>query len=203
LIFDVDGHDVCLVAFLRILGVTTSTDVSRVPGQWQRLVKGFTEKKESETLLDESELHLDAGEEYTNKEGHATAFIGDCLQFYADSLPTVTAEDGVTECMQMPYGNAVDIFNEYEFHYDAFGIGKRDRASRSTFMRAWKKIYKDGKGLVKLLGGKSGFQACLIITSLYVPFYILSYFFCIYLFRPARYVTTVSQSRRVLAASGT
>ena len=166
LIFNVEGSEVCLMAFLRLLGASTSVDKNKAPGQWLRLVKAFTERPEaSDTLLNEKDLELDAGIAFTEKKGHAITFIMDVMTYYSETLATVTSDDGKTEAMQIPYSTVKDVFFEYEFHCHAFGIGRNERASYATFLRAWNELYKDGNGIVKLLGGKSGFQTCAICNS--------------------------------------
>jgi len=57
LIFTVDQHEVCTSAFLRILGVSTSTDSSRAPGQWQRLIKSLNSSDDDvDTLLTSKDI---------------------------------------------------------------------------------------------------------------------------------------------------
>jgi len=173
LIFHVDGQDVCLVAFLRILGVTTSTDFTKVPGQWQRLVQGFTNAKHKDgddddgddDPLGEKAIHQDHLDEFTVKRGHAKSFISDVVEYYSETLPTVSSDDGSTVAMQVPYSTVKDFFAEYSFHCHAFKTPKNQKASYSTFLRAWNEVYDNGKGEVRLLGSKSGFQTCSICNN--------------------------------------
>jgi hypothetical protein len=163
LIFTVDNQEVCTPAFLRLLGVSTSADYTKSPGQWQRLIKGFLASENSEFLLSEEDLKADAQAEYTEKRGHATAFINDIANYFSDTIPAVTTEDGETKTMVVPYRHRTDLYREYVFHCEALGIGKDKRASYPTFCRAWAPLY-DAK-VVKFLGGKSGFQTCAICNN--------------------------------------
>ena len=65
----------------------------------------------------------------------------------------------------MPYKSVSDVFTEYEFHCEAANplILEADRASKSTFLRAWKELHE--AELVRLLGGKGGFQTCAICSN--------------------------------------
>ncbi len=65
----------------------------------------------------------------------------------------------------VPYKSVNDVFTEYEFQCDAADppILKSNRASRTTFLRAWKELHE--KDLVRLLGGKGGFQTCSIYNN--------------------------------------
>jgi hypothetical protein len=166
LVFNIEGHDVCIMAFLRILGATSSVDYTHAPGQWQRLIKGFlSSDAEQEFLLNEKDIELDAGMEFTQKKGHAKTFIHDLMLYYSETLPTVSSDEGDTQAMQIPYRTMKDVYFEYEFHCHAFGIGKDQRSSYSTFCRAFNELYDKGNGVVKLMGGKSGFQTCAICNK--------------------------------------
>lgn len=158
LIFIVDSQEVCTPAFLRLLGVTSSVDMTKTPGQWQRLIKVFLSSDSPDYLLSEAELKADNINEFTEKRGHATAFINDIAAYFSDTIPAVTSEDGETKTMVVPYRHATDLFREYVFHCDALGIGKDKRASYPTFVRACN-VLRDDK-VIKFLGGKSGFQTC-------------------------------------------
>jgi hypothetical protein len=59
LIFRVGDLEVCTPAFLRILGVTADVEESKAPGQWLRLIKGYKEGLEEESLLSKQDLKLD------------------------------------------------------------------------------------------------------------------------------------------------
>ena len=163
LIFTLDGKDVCTPAFLRMLGVTSSVDMTKIPGQWQRLIKGFLATESSDYLLSPDELKQDLTTEFTEKRGHAKAFANDIASFFSDTIPAVTADDGFTKTMVVPFRNAKDFHREYTFHCDASGIGPQDRASYPTFVRAINTL-RDGK-VIKFLGGKSGFQTCSICNN--------------------------------------
>jgi hypothetical protein len=134
--------------------------MSKTPGQWQRLIKGFLSSDSSDYLLSEEELKADAKIEFTEKRGHATAFINDIAAYFSDSIPAATTEDGETKTMVVPYRHVKDLFREYVFHCDASGIGKEKRASYPTFVRASNVLREDK--VIKFLGGKSGFQTCAI-----------------------------------------
>lgn len=162
LIFVVDGHDVCTPSFLRILGVSSSPDITKAPGQWNRLIKGFLSHN-SENLLSDKDLHIDAESDYSLKRGHVKAYINDVSQYFMDTLPTVPSEDGATHALQVPYGTIKAFFTEYEFHCTAAGIGKSERASYQTFVRAFNDLHRDG--VVVLLGGKGGMNTCSLCNN--------------------------------------
>jgi hypothetical protein len=163
LIFTVDGKDVCTPAFLRMLGVTSSVDMTKTPGQWQRLIKGFLTTESSDYLLSLDELKQDLTQEFTEKRGHAIAFANDIGSYYSDTIPAVTADDGFTQTMVVPFRNVKDFYREYTFHCEASGIGPQGRASYPTFVRAINTL-RDDK-VIKFLGGKSGFQTCAICNN--------------------------------------
>jgi hypothetical protein len=170
LIFTVDKKEVCTTAFLRLLGVTSSVDMTKTPGQWQRLIKGFLappdddeDDDEGNYLLSETDIKKDVVNEFTEKRGHAKAFINDIAAYFSDTIPAVTTEDGCTKTMVVPYRQIKDLFREYEFHCDASGVGKEKRASYPTFVRATNSL-RDDK-VIKFLGGKSGFQTCSICNN--------------------------------------
>ena len=163
LIFTIDNQEVCTPAYLRLLGVTSSPDFTKSPRQWQRLMKGFLASENSEYLLSEEDLKADAAYEFTEKRGHATAFINAIATYFSDTIPAVTSEGGETRTKVVPYRHATDLYREYVFHCDALGIARGNRASYQTFCRAWKPLH-DAKA-VKFLGGKSGFQTCSICNN--------------------------------------
>ncbi len=163
IIFLVDNQEVCTPAFLRILGVMTSADMTKTPGQWQRLIKGYLKSEDDEYLLTEADLKKDNAGEFLRKRGHATAFINEIAAYFSDTIPAVTTEDGETKTMVVPYRHATDLFREYEYHCDALGIGIDTRASYPTFVRACNPLIE--AKVVKFLGGKSGFQTCSICNN--------------------------------------
>jgi hypothetical protein len=163
IIFLVDNQEVCTPSFLRILGVTTSTEMTKAPGQWQRLIKGYLKSENDEYLLTEADLKKDNAGEFIRKRGHATAFINEIAAYFSDTIPAVTTEDGETKTMVVPYRHATDLFREYVYHCDALGISMVTRASYPTFVRACNPLIE--AKVVKFLGGKSGFQTCSICNN--------------------------------------
>jgi hypothetical protein len=137
--------------------------MTKTPGQWQRLIKRFLSTDSSDYLLSEQDLKADAVNEFTEKRGHAIAFINDIAAYFSDTIPAVTAEDGETKTMVVPYRHAKDLYREYVFHCDAINIGREIRASYPTFVRASNSL-KNAK-VIKFLGGKSGFQTCSICNN--------------------------------------
>ena len=163
LIFTVDDHEVCTPAFLRLLGVSSSVDMAKAPGQWNRLIKNLAKKDNKDTLLSEEDLKADSSKEFTAKKGHVKSFINDVARYFSDSLPVVTTEDGNTHTMQVPYGTIQSFYDEYTFHCKAKGIGRDVYASYATFARAFNELHD--AGAVMLLGGKSGFQTCALCNN--------------------------------------
>ena len=163
LTFVVDNHNVCTSAFLRLLGATSSADMTKAPGQWTRLIKGFINKSSDDTLLSKDSIKLDSEQEFTMKRGHVKAYCNEVAQYFCDYLPTVSSDDGSTNALQVPYGTIKSFFAEYEFHCNAIGIPREARASYQTFVRAFNELRKDG--IVILLGGKSGMNTCALCNN--------------------------------------
>jgi hypothetical protein len=161
--FIVDNHKVCTPAFLRLLGVTSSSDMTKAPGQWTRLIKGFLNKDSDKALLSAADIKIDSEDEFTLKRGHVKAFCNEVAEFFCDYLPTVASEDGSTHAMQVPYGTIKSFFAEYEYHCNTSGIPKELRASYQTFVRAFNELRRDG--IVILLGGKSGMNTCSLCNN--------------------------------------
>jgi hypothetical protein len=152
----------CTAGFLRLLGVTNSTEISKAPGQWRRLIKGYREGKSEHELLSKDKLELDAGESFTEKEGHASAYILEVAEYFSESLPAVPSENSNVYIKVVPYKSVKDVFSEYQYQCDVAlpRVLESNRASYSTFLRAWNKLHDSE--LVKLLGGKGAFQTCAI-----------------------------------------
>ena len=165
LVFNVDGHEVCAPAFLRLLGVMNSCDMTKAPGQWQRLMNAHLRgdsDKDDEHLVSAEELNLDSLGDNQKKRNHAKIFIRDIIEYFADTLPAVTSDEGNTGCRQVPYRTCKDFYAEYEFHCFAYNV-QDVKASYATFLRGFNEIYDEG--LVKLLGGKGGFNTCSICNN--------------------------------------
>jgi hypothetical protein len=165
LIFSVDQQDVCTSAFLRILGVSTSADTSKAPGQWQRLIKSlYTNDNNVDTLLSSQDITLtSADDNFTTWNGHCKAFMNEVAMYFSDCLPMVVSEEGDTEAMQVPYGTVLAFYEEYCYHYQSMGYGPAEYASYKTFLRAFNALHSDG--VLKLLGGKSGFTSCALCNN--------------------------------------
>ena len=167
IIFKVDDQEVCVSAYLRILGVSTSADLTKAPGQWLRLIKAFDSDEKSQKadyLLQMKDLELNPEDDnFTTWDGHCKAFMNEVAMYFSDCLPMVASEDGETEAMQVPYGNGQAFFDEYAFHYQSLGYGPGEYASYATFMRAFNTLHSDG--VLKLLGGKSGFNSCALCNN--------------------------------------
>ena len=166
IIFNIDGQDVCVPAFLRILGVSTSADITKAPGQWSRIIKEFLDEgnKTDDTLLNAEDLELNPDDcIFTGYNGHCKAFMNEVAMHTSDCIPMVDSEDGSTKVMQVPYGSVRSFFDEYEFHYQSEGYGPAEYASYSTFLRAFRELHRDG--VLKLLGGKSGFNSCALCNN--------------------------------------
>jgi hypothetical protein len=163
LVFNVDGYEVCTPAFLRLLGVMTSCDMTKAPGQWQRLMNAHLRGNEDDDhLVSTEELNFDCLGDNQKRRNNAKIFIRDIIEYFADTLPAVTSDDGNTGCRQVPYRTCKDFYAEYEFHCFAFNV-QDVKASYATFLRGFNEIYDEG--LVKLLGGKGGFNTCSICNN--------------------------------------
>jgi hypothetical protein len=167
IIFKVDEQEVCVSAFLRILGVSTSADLTKAPGQWLRLIKAFDKDENTENngnLLSYKDLQLKPDDDnFTTWAGHCKAFMNEVAMYFSDCLPMVASEDGSTEAMQVPYGSRQAFFDEYSYHYQSLGYGPAEIASYATFVRAFNTLHSDG--VLKLLGGKSGFNSCALCNN--------------------------------------
>lgn len=142
--------------------MTNSTEISKAPGQWKRLLKGHCEGKGEFELLTKDKLELDVGESFTEKEGHASSYILEVAEYFSESLPAVPSENTGVYIRVVPYKSIKDLFVEYQYECDVSipRVLESNRASYSTFIRAWNKLH-DAE-LVKLQGGKGGFQTCAI-----------------------------------------
>jgi hypothetical protein len=164
LIFKIGTKEVCLPTFLRFLGLSRSNDMRDAPGQWTRLLKGYINSLyDKEYLLDEEDFKLEAGEGYTTKEGHCTAFINDWLTYMSDAIPLEMSEDddgNLISTMVVPFQRIIDFFAEYVYNCESADppIPKGARAEIQTFTNAYNKL-KDKK-VIKLTTGKSGFPCC-------------------------------------------
>ncbi len=164
LIFKIGEKEVCLPTYLRFLGVSSSVDMRDAPGQWTRLLKNYKEGKcDTEYILNEKDLDLEAGEGYLSKEGHCTAFINEYLSYFSDAIPLETAEDdegNLISTMVPPFRRKKDFFCEYCYHCESANppILKGERAEEQTFINAFNKL--EDKKVLKLMGGKSGFPCC-------------------------------------------
>ena len=163
LIFNVDGNDTCIPAFLRVLGVSTSADMTKAPGQWSRLIKGFLKDEDEDNLLSLKDLEADLESEFHLKIGHCKAFMNSVAHFFSDTLPAAISEDGSTSAMQVPYGTIKGFYTEYVFHCESSGIGSDIYGSYQTFCRAYNQLHDDG--ILILLGDKSGFSTCALCNN--------------------------------------
>ena len=163
LIFNVDGNDTCIPAFLRVLGVSTSADMTKAPGQWSRLIKGFLKDEDEDNLLSLKDLEADLESEFHLKIGHCKAFMNSVAHFFSDTLPAAISEDGSTSAMQVPYGTIKGFYTEYVFHCESSGIGSDIYGSYQTFCRAYNQLHDDG--ILILLGNKSGFSTCALCNN--------------------------------------
>ena len=155
----------CTAGFLRILGVINSAELSKAPGQIKRLMDGYLEGKSEEELLSKQNLKLDENQFFTALRGQAKAYILEVAEYFADAIPSLQSENTSTHIRVVPYKSVSDMFTEFEFHCDAANppILENDRASYSTFLRAWNELHEEE--LVRLLGGKGGFQTCSICNN--------------------------------------
>ena len=115
-----------------------------------------------EELFHKDQLTLDAGEWFSTKEGKAQAYIIEVATFFADSLPAVSSETSSVDTKIVHYKSIKNMYTEYEYQceWSSPVVTADMRASYATFVRAWKKLHKED--LVRLMGGKGGFQTCAI-----------------------------------------
>ncbi|MFN9907571.1 MAG: hypothetical protein ACK56F_15845, partial [bacterium] len=89
--------------------------------------------------------------------------MNEVAMYFSDCLPMVASEDADTEVMQVPYGTVQAFYEEYCYHYQTMGYGPAEYASYKTFLRAFNALHSDG--VLKLLGGKSGFNSCALCNN--------------------------------------
>jgi hypothetical protein len=154
IIFKIGTKEVCTLTFLRFLGVSKSVDMRDAPGQWTRLLKGYIDGLyDREHILEDDDFELMAGEGFTTKEGHVTAFINEWLKYYCDAIPLEMSEDdegNLISTMVVPFLRKIDFFAEYVYNCESANppIPKGARAEESTFLTAFKKL--EDKKVLKL-----------------------------------------------------
>ena len=160
LCFRIDKYGVCPAGFLRVLGLSSSLDLSRAPGQFRRLMQGHLAGLTPAELLESKHIKLDREEKFTEIKGFQEAFITDLAEYFSDALPTVKSDKASTETKQMPYKSVSDVFDELCSQCSTADppVPESIRGSLSTFKKVFKKMRKLGK--IQLLGGKSGFDTC-------------------------------------------
>ena len=146
LIFRVGDLEVCTPAFLRILGVTADVEESKAPGQWLRLIKGYKEGLEEESLLSKQDLKLDNKSRNTKLMRKATTYILAVIKSNSDTLPAVPSENSSTSIRQVPYRHVKDMLHDYIYCCDVQKILKNNRASYPTFLRADTNGHRNSRG---------------------------------------------------------
>ncbi len=160
LYFGIGDYKLCPAAFVRVIGLSNSVDISRAPGQFRRLMQGHLAGHTSSELLAKSSLKLDKDEKFTCMKGFQEAFITDLAEFFSDSLPTVKSDNAPTDTKQLPYKSVNDVYDEFCYQCQTADppVTKSIYGSLSTFKKVFKKMRNLKK--VQLLGGKSGFDTC-------------------------------------------
>jgi hypothetical protein len=162
LCFNIGEHKLCLAGFARVIGITTSPDISKSPGQFRRLLSGYLNGIDKLQLLANKKIKLDAEDKFTEIRGFQEAFISDIAMFFSDSLPTVKSLEASKETKQLPYKHVKDLYDEMTYQCLTANppVPKSVYGSLSTFQKVYDKLHKLGK--IQLLGGKSGFETCAI-----------------------------------------
>lgn len=156
----VGGTKVCAAGYLRILGLLRSPDMNKAPRQARRMIRGRLQNLTSEELFAKTKVKLGRNETYTDVRGTMAAYIEKQAVFFSDTFPAVTSKDGSTETRQLPFKTKKDLYHHWEC--EAISLDEYV-GSYQTFCRAFKGM-KD-KGLVKLLGGKGGFNTCSVCNN--------------------------------------
>jgi len=170
LIFNVGDKEVCESAFLRLLGLQKSKNISDAPGQWTRLKKEC--RQDGKDALSDEKLQNDERESRRESRMQATAYILKIAQDYSDTFATMsaTAEDDKDDpnrdekyenARQVPHITVTDFYNEYR-HYCLVDLGI-DCCSEGTFRTAFNELYE--AGVVKLMGSKLGFAICPVCVN--------------------------------------
>ena len=162
LVFKIGKHKLCAAGFARVIGISSSPEISKAPGQYRRLINGYLQGQDELHLLANSKIKLDRGEKFTIMKGLIEAFITLLAEFYSDSLPTAKSEHASTEIKQLPYRYINDIYDELKFQCATADVPIPESiyGSKKTFAKVYKRMHR--RGLVQLVGGKSGFDTCAI-----------------------------------------
>jgi len=164
LLFKLDDKHVCAAAYLRLLGLSSSPDLGKAPGQFRRLLAGYLNGTDEFDLLSAEKLKLDAKDKCTQMRGLQKAFLNMLATYFADSVPVAKYEKGnvCVDVRQLPYRHLTDVYNELQYHCMTATppVPKSVYGSYSLFKLVYKEMH-DAK-LIQLLGGKGGFQTCSI-----------------------------------------
>lgn len=153
----------CAAGFARTVGLLHTPDISKAPGQYRRLINGHLRGVDKLALLANAKIKLDKEDKFTSIKGFIEAFITDIAKYYSDTLPSVKSEKhGTTETKQLPYKHIQDLYEELKIQCATaeIPIPASLYGSLSTFTKVYKKMKR--RGLVQLVGGKSGFDTCAI-----------------------------------------
>ena len=164
LIFTVENSkSICAAAYARVLGLLHTPDISKAPGQYRRLISGHLDGMDKLALLANAKIKLDKEDKFTSMKGFQEAFISNIAKYYSDTLPSVKSEKhGSTETKQLPYKHVKDLYDELRFQCATAEVAIPESlyGSLSTFTKVYKSMKR--RGLVQLVGGKSGFDTCAI-----------------------------------------
>ena len=160
--FKIGEHNLCLAGFARVIGFMSSTDISKAPGQFRRLLCGQLNGVDKLQLLADKTIKLDSKDKFTEIKGFQEAFISDIAMYFSDTLPTVKSLNASTETKQLPYKYVKDLYDEMTYQCLTANppVSKSIYGSLSTFQKVYDKMHELGK--IQLLGGKSGFETCSI-----------------------------------------
>jgi len=154
--FRIGDLDVCEVAFMRALGVTTMK--SQMPRQYRRIKELILHPE-----LKVTKAFVAMKGDKSAKKRHAMAFI----QFVAECTADTSTENEKTKIL--PYEDVTEVFTEYEAHYKrtpqrAESTHANNIAGRTTFFNGMHELEK--ANLVKLRGTKGSFETCAICNNL-------------------------------------
>jgi hypothetical protein len=161
LVVRVGEQNVCPTGLLRIIGLLSSPDIVKAPGQARRLIQSRQQGCSREVALATKYVRLASNERHSTKKGIAKAHIELIANYYSDTLPKVIAKSKKLYTRQLPFRTIRDMWRHWKLECR---IKNKPSASEKTFARAYNEMHDDG--LVQLLGGKSGFNTCSICNEL-------------------------------------
>jgi hypothetical protein len=160
--FNIGTRRLCPAAYVRVSGLGTSSELSKAPGQFLRLMNAHIDGVDELVALAEEKTKLDTADKFTPIRGFQEGFITDIGKYFSDYLPTVksASANATTSQKQLPYRYIMDLYEEMKFQCATANppVPESVYGSYPTFKKTYLKMYR--KNLVQLMGGKSGFETC-------------------------------------------